>query len=241
MKKHNWTKKQAKSASVPNFGKKYIVEPVFLKLIGDTKNKKILELGSGNGYWLELFSKKGAVCTGIEIAEQQIELAVGKDNLNKIKYIKGDITELEKMKLKESYYDVIIIEHVLLEISSISKLHKIFNGAYRLLKKGGIVVVSDMHPFAPSFNTEKIKTTKGYNYFSSGEIFKCIATRLDGEETIYKDFHWTLEDIVKSITKSGLKVIEIIEPRPSLRLVKKYPTMARLIDKPGTIMFKAIK
>lgn len=241
MKKHDWTEEQAKSALVPNFGKKYIVEPSLLKLIGGTKNKKVLELGSGNGYWLELLSKKGAICTGIEIAEQQIQLAIQKNTSKKTKYIKGDITGLEKLKLKENYYDVIILEHVLLEISSTNKLIKIFNGAYKLLKKGGIVVISDMHPFAPSLDREKIKTSKKYNYFSSGEVFESIAVRLDGKETIYRDFHWTLEDIIKSITRSGLKVSEIIEPRPSLQLAKKYPVMAPLLEKPGTIMFKAVK
>lgn len=239
MKKHEWTSKQVKSASIPNFGKKYISEPYFLKLIGGVKNKKVLELGSGNGYWLEILFKKGAICTGIEIAEKQINLARHKNAT--IEYIKGDITNLKKYNLKIDNYDVVFLEHVLLEIPSIKKLEKIFSGAYRLLKRGGMLAIADLHPFAPSSKPENIRIDKKYNYFLSGGIIKVISKRVDGKETIYKDFHWTLQDIVESITKSGLQITKIIEPRPSVKLARKYTQLAYRLTKPMSIMIKAIK
>lgn len=241
MRKHKWTNKQARSASIPNFGKKYIGEPYFLRLIGKVKNKKVLELGSGNGYWLELLSRKGAICTGVEIAEKQIILARNKNTAKKIKYIKGDITNLEKCNLKVNNYDVIFLEHVLLEISSIKKLEKIFSGVYKLLRKGGMLAIADLHPFAPSSKPENIRTGKEYNYFLSGEVIKIISKRIDGKETIYRDFHWSLEDIVQSITKSGLQITEIIEPRPSKKLARKYTQLFYRLTRPMSIMIKAIK
>ncbi|QQR82189.1 hypothetical protein IPJ70_02790 [Candidatus Campbellbacteria bacterium] len=60
MKKHTWTKKQTQSASVINYGKKYVGEPAFLKLLGTVKGKKVLELGSGNG-WFANESEAGIV------------------------------------------------------------------------------------------------------------------------------------------------------------------------------------
>jgi len=241
MKKHDWTKKQAKSASIPNFGKKYIGEPYFLKLIGEVRNKKVLELGSGNGYWLEMLSKKGAICTGIEIAEKQIILARNKDSSKRIKYIRGDITDLKKYNLAFNNYDIVFLEHVLLEISSIEKLERIFARAYNLLKKGGILIISDLHPFAPSSKPENIRTDKKYNYFSSGKVIEVVSLRIDGKETIYKDFHWTLENIITSITKSGLHITGIIEPKPSIAFTKKYPQLMYRLKTPMSFMIKAIK
>ena len=159
----------------------------------------------------------------------------------KIKYIRGDITNLGKYNFKINNYDVIFLEHVLLEISSIKKLERIFSGAYKLLKKGGILAVADLHPFAPSSKPGNIRTDKVYNYFLSGEIIKVISKRVDGKETIYRDYHWTLENIVQSITKSGLQIIEIIEPRPSIKLAKKYSQLTYRLTKPMSIMIKAIK
>lgn len=184
-------------------------------------------------------SRKGAICTGVEIAEKQINLARNKNTA--IKYIKGDITNLEKYNLKIDNYDVIFLQHVLLEIPSIKKLEKIFGGAYRLLKTGGILAVADLHPFAPSSKPENIKTYGKYNYFQSGGIIKVISKRVDGKETMYKDFHWTLQDIVESITKSGLQITKIIEPRPSVKLARKYTQLAYRLIKPMSIMIKATK
>lgn len=241
MKSHEWTQKQVKSASVPNYGKKYIDQPNFLKLIGDVENKKVLELGSGNGYWLELLDKRGAKCTGIELAEKQLELAITKNKTGNITYILGDITKLDKIFLKEKSYDVILLNHVLLEISSISKLKKIFKSASRLLKKGGKIVIADLHPFSPSMKPDNIRTDKSYNYFSSGDVFHVVSKRIDGQEILYKDFHWTLSDIITSITDSGLKISKLIEPKPTIKQTEKYPALKYRLDIPMSIMIEIVK
>lgn len=240
-KKHRWTKELVKNAKVPNFGKKYVTQPTLLKLIGAVKNKRVLELGSGNGYWLDLLSRRGALCTGVEVSKKQIDLAKEKNISQKIRYIQGDITNLQKYNLKSNIYDVVFLEHVLLEISSIKKLEKIFNGVYKLLKKDGILIVSDLHPFAPSAKPDNLKTNKKFNYFSSGDIVHLVSKRIDDKEILYKDFHWTLEDIVKPITKSGLKIVEIIEPRPSMKIANKHAELAYRLKIPMSIMLKAIR
>lgn len=241
MEKHKWTASQARIAKVPNFGKKYVVEPALLKLIGDIKGKSVLELGSGNGYWLEILERKGAKCIGIEIATKQIEIAKDNPKSKNIKYIQGDITNLNKYKLKTNSYDVILLEHVLLEIGSINGLNRIFAGVQRLLKKGGIVVISDIHPFAPSARPTKIRTLRDYNYFQSGSIFEIFSKRIDGKKIFYKDFHWTLEDLSCSITNSGLVITDILEPRPSQRLAEKYDELKYRMKVPMSIMIRAKK
>lgn len=238
-KKHSWTKKQAQSASVPNFGKKYIGEPELFKMIGSVKNKKILELGSGNGYWLELLTKRGAECTGIEISEEQLKIA--KQSNPEISYIQGDITKLYKYKLEQNTYDIIFLEHVLLEISSIEKIKSTMKESYKLLKKSGIIVVSELHPFAPSAKPGNIRAPKDYNYFSSGSIIEIVSKRVDGGETVYRDFHWTLSDLSGSLTQAGLHIIEITEPRPSLKLAEKYPELSYRHTVPMSFWVKAIK
>ena len=238
--KHDWTKEQAKSAQVPNFGKKYISEPELLRMVGpDIAGKKILELGSGNGYWLELLTKHGADCTGIEIATEQLELA--KASNPNISYIQGDITTLNMHDLKEESYDTVLVEHVLLEIPSTKEIASIMKESYRLLKKSGTIIVSDLHPFAASLKPDNIRTPAEYNYFSSGEIIEVVSKRLDGGETIYRDFHWTLSDIVGSLTQAGFQIVELTEPRPSKELVEQRPDIAYRETTPMAFWIKAIK
>lgn len=238
-KKHEWTEKQAKSASTPNFGKKYIAEPELFRMTGDVKEKKVLELGSGNGYWLDLLSRHGAICIGVELEKKQLELA--EKNNPKTAYIRGDITKLEKLGLKRGSFDIVLLEHVLLEIPSLKKIQKILTGAFALLKNSGVIIISEIHPFAPSRKPDNIRTPDGYHYFSSGSMIQVASKRVDGKTTLYQDYHWTLSDITHAVTQAGFYIAEITEPRPSATLAKKYPALAYRQKTPMALWIKGIK
>lgn len=239
LKKHEWTEKQAKSAHTPNFGKKYIGEPELLRMFGNVKNKKVLELGSGNGYWLDLLSRHGAIGTGVELEKKQLELA-DKSN-HRTTYIQGDITKLEKLNLQKNSFDFVLLEHVLLEISSLKKINKIMTDAFGLLKKSGVIIISEIHPFAPSSKPDNIRTPNEHNYFSSGSVIQIVSRRLDGKETLYQDYHWTLSDLTSSLTQAGFYISEITEPRPSAKLAKKYSDLAYRQTTPMAFWIKAVK
>ncbi|MEK7525609.1 MAG: class I SAM-dependent methyltransferase [Patescibacteria group bacterium] len=238
---HQWSEEQASSAQTPNFGKKFVVEPTLLELLGDVKGKRILELGSGNGYWLQLLSKRGAHCTGVERSEQQLILARLGSQSEKIQHIQADIGELGGYGLAPETYDTILLEHVLLEISSKDALQNIFKNAFLLLKKGGHLIVSDLHPFAPSSHPENIHTPDNFTYFSSGDVFETTSRRIDGQETKYRDHHWTLEDLTSPITTAGFHIAKIVEPRPSRELTQQYPHLAYRLSIPMSIMIVGIK
>jgi 2-polyprenyl-3-methyl-5-hydroxy-6-metoxy-1,4-benzoquinol methylase len=72
---HEWTKAQVASAAKPNYGKIFVTAPNLLEMLGEVQGKKVLEMGCGNGYWLRLLARDGADCTGIDLSENQIEVA----------------------------------------------------------------------------------------------------------------------------------------------------------------------
>src|SRR3989344_7057950 len=146
MKVHKWTKKQVKTAQKPDYTKLYVTQPALLKELGNVKDKKVLEIGCGNGYWLRILAQRGAKCTGFDIAKNQIETARTLPLSNNINYFVADATK--KISLMNKF-DTIFIEHVLLEISQLSKIKNLFKNAYKLLKNGGYLIVSELHPFAP--------------------------------------------------------------------------------------------
>lgn len=236
---HAWTKRQTKSASVPNYGKLYVGKPALLKAIGKVKGKKILELGCGSGFWLRILFAKGAKCTGIDNSKTQIENALSQSKREGINYIIGDVSSLKM--LKANSFDVVLLEHVILEVPKLAKIKKIMEEAFRVLKKHGFVVISDLHPFAPNAGSDNIRLLKGYHYFKSGALFKIISKRVDGKETFYCDYHWTLQDFCDSITDAGFRIVKITEPRPSAKLARKYPPLRYRETIPSGFMIKAVK
>lgn len=240
METHGWTQEQAEKAAIPTFAKKFVFEPLLLELIGDASGKQILELGSGSGYWLNLLSDRGANCTGVEISENQIELA-RKSNPGNIKYIQGDITTLQNLELPKDSYDVIFLIYVLLEMPDKTKLESIVKNSYSFLKKGGELIIIDQHPFAPSNRPYNLKVPENYTYFSSGTVIEGVSTRIDGEKILYHDVHWTLEDLTGLITESGLCITKVAEPRVSVDLANKYPSLVNRLDFPMDILIKSTK
>ena len=238
---HEWTAEQVQSASKPNFGKVFVTAPNLLGLIGDIEDKEVLELGCGNGYWLRMLSRTGASVTGIDLAENQIEAAKTWSDpyTESIDYRVGDVSRDVELQGK---FDVAFFEHVLLEIPDKQALENAIQNAADTLKVGGHLIISDIHPFAPSSRPDNLRIADDFNYFDSAAPFEIQSKRIDGEVIYYRDVHWTLSDITNAITKAGLKITDIIEPLPTVEDVEQYPEeLGYRLTHPIAIMFKAVK
>ncbi len=235
-----WIKKQSDKFKIPNYSKEYFRKPTILKLLGNVKGKKLLEVGCGSGYWTRLFAKKGAICSGIELNKNQLRIAVEEEKYKNlgIKYYLGNASNISM--IESNSQDVVFIEFLLLEIKMKSLLKKTFAECFRVLRKNGLLFISDMHPFDPFFD-KRYKLPDRFNYYSSGDQFVAMATQTDGTKIRFTDHHWTFEDYFNTLTSSGFIVFELREPRPSKSLIKRMPYFAYREFLPKTLMIKAKK
>jgi len=217
-----WTKKHSKKFKTPNYSKEYFRKPIILKMLGNVRGKHVLELGCGSGYWTRILAHKGAKCVGVDLSREQLDIAKKEEREKPlgIKYLLRDVSNLRG--INSGKFDIIFIEFVLLEIPKLNILKNIFRESYRVLKKGGIIFISDMHPFDPIVH-DRFKLPKGFNYFKSGEKMIAYAKQLDGTMIKFFDYHWTLEDYFSSIIDAGFCIEKFKEPRPSNAVVKKVP------------------
>ena len=115
------------------------------------KNKKILEIGSGYGLFLDGMKKKDYDIIGIEISKERREIS---KKITKAKILNVNILD-EKLNLPK--VDIIVLFHVLEHISDpvifLKKLKK-------LLKNNGTIVVE-----VPNHNDHQLKSNKKYREF----------------------------------------------------------------------------
>ena len=177
-----------------------------LKLLGNVKGKKILEIGCGGGQCSIAFSKQGAKCTGIDITKEQLKYAekLAKKNKTKINFIQGDIQTLKG--IKSNSYDIVFSAFALQYIPNLTRCYK---EIYRVLKRKGIFVFSFDHPFYFTINQKTHKISR--SYFKIGK-YEEMETWSDDSRHKFVIYHRKISDIYNWLVSVGFFVEKIIEP-----------------------------
>lgn len=205
----NYTKKFAKDFEIPGRLRHDVIRPNIFKAIGNVKDKKVVDMGCGSGYFSRMLAAKGAKVTGIDSSKEQISIAVSRGTKN-IRYLLDNITST---KLKSNSFDIAMLSLVLIELP-LTVFIKVIKETHRLLKKGGLLFIGDRHPF----NINK-PTKLGYrlikdNYFANGQKGKSIGYRIDGKKMVFHgDHHYTLEFYINTLIENGFSIKRFLEPK----------------------------
>lgn len=209
-----------------------------LKLLGNLKGKKVLEIGCGGAQCGIAMAKKGAKVIGIDISKEQLKFAekLAEENKVKIKFYQRDIESLKP--IKSNSQDIVFSAYALLYVEN---LKKCFKEVYRVLKKKSLFVFSLDHPFWRTINNRTLKLKE--SYFKTGkwtEVFSDKSKR-------FVMYTKTISDIFNLLVEEGFIVKKIIEP-DSRKEHKGDPwyglwdyKLKRMKMIPPTIIFKAQK
>ncbi len=115
---------------------------------------KILDHGFGSGNNLVFFATKGYECYGCEIAEELINIANEKFEKIKIpanlKLIKGD-----RLAYDDNFFDIVISWNVIHYLGEKQRVIRVIGDFHRILKKGGVLILSTLHPNISLLNRAK--------------------------------------------------------------------------------------
>ncbi len=227
---YQWTKNSEAYADLIN-GEgtphhRSILLPCIQRLIGNVSGKTLLDAGCGEGYLSRTFARKGASVTSVDISKKLIEKSteLAKDEGLPIEHHVADICDLRM--LIDASYDIVLSNLVLLNVPCLNKALREF---YRVLKPGGRVVFSIVHP---AFNIygpgrwelgEKDPTSRRRegihfivdNYFDERPYQRYWRTR-SGEQfpEPITFFHRAISTYFNSARNAGFVVDRIEEPLP---------------------------
>lgn len=207
-----------------------------LKLLGDVKNKRVLEVCCGGGQCSVVFARRGARATGIDISENQIRHAKNLAKKMKVRadFIVGDVENL--YMLKPNYFDIVFSSYGLLYVKN---LGKVFREVNKVLKSGGIFVFSFDHPMYETIDPKRLRIVK--SYFKEGRVD--FNWKVGNKKIRLHCFDRKIETIFDGLVETGFSVERIVEPAP-YRYEKEwrdhYPLKAiRMV--PSAIIFKCRK
>lgn len=232
--------------------KRFVLDPIMFKLIGNLENKSVLELGCGNGYLAKKFISQNP--------KKVILLDISKYNLNhtkekcpdkRIAFLEQDATK--KWKVSSNSVDVIYSVMMLNEAANIKTP---IQEAFRVLKKNGIFTFAITHPswdlfvYAQEQLGVKPKNFAGLkNYFYRGysKYVMCVDNKVRPllAEKYKKDFkveHYQrpFSDYFNQLTETGFVVKNIIEPEITKRILKAVPRFSEKLDYPIGLIFHCL-
>jgi ubiquinone/menaquinone biosynthesis C-methylase UbiE len=198
------------------------IDPALLKMIGNVKNKKILEIGCGNGYLSRKLAKTGAKVTASDLAKKFIEIAEKKELSNPlgIEYIVRDAAYLNG--LNDKSFDIVIANMCLMDMKNIEKA---ISEISRVLKRGGNFVFSILHPAFSSYyqhwDTVDFKNKKTFarvicRYLTDGSE----KTSLWESSVIATHYHRPLQTYVSLLKKSNFTIGDIREIATKKKITK---------------------
>jgi len=175
-----------------------IEKPLLLELMGDVKDKRVLDLGCGDGQiGFDLLNQGCRHYTGVDGSKKMIDLA--KERFLDVKNTDFQKSLLQDWNYPKCKYDLIIARMSLHYLSDLSKVFKIIYGA---LKKSGAFIFSVEHPFF---------TYKHYteDYYQTGEI----SCKWMGKQVIKN--HRKIEDYIIDLQDARFDNMTLRESKPT--------------------------
>ena len=176
-----------------------------LKLLGDVKGKKIIELGCGGAQNSIALAKRGAICTGVDMSQEQLKFAkeLAKSNKVEIYFIEGDIENLEM--IEDDIFDIAISA---IAFDWLQDLKKGFNECFRILKNGGILVFSIIHPFFIRLGESPKDLKIVSSYFERIDNFK------ESTGVMISFLIPTIGDVINNLITCKFIIEKVLEPEP---------------------------
>lgn len=137
---------------------KRVVKSRFKHLNGE----KILDIGCGYGFFTDYFRSIGAKAIGIDGSEKMIEIAMDRYPLSKF-YVMDITTPLA---FENNQFDMVFSNQVLMDVENIDF---VFSECKRILKVGGILYYSIVHP--AFYDCHWLKDENGYHYAKAMEKY----------------------------------------------------------------------
>lgn len=119
----------------------------FLKLLGNIKNKKILDLGCGTGRWGLQLAKNAKEVVGIDISKHSIQVANRTAKKNGIANFTGVVNDFKSADFEDEF-DIVVATNL---IHHADNIEEILDSVHKSLKKNGRLVIFEINSLNPLY------------------------------------------------------------------------------------------
>lgn len=177
-----------------------------LRLLGDLKGKRVLDLGCGAAQSSIAFARAGAAVVGVDLSEAQLAHArrLCEENEVKVELRHGDMADLAF--LRPASIDVAFSAFA---FQYVEDLNRVFRQVHRVLRVGAPLVFSLPHPaYFVIDDSSATPPRLERSYFDRNpEDFQW-------EGVAFTAYHHTFADLYMGLARASYRVDLILEPDP---------------------------
>lgn len=222
--------------------------PVVEALLGEVDGRRLLDAATGDGARAERLAARGARVTAVDRHPAMVTLA---------RHRLGDDAEVRAHDLQrpldfaaDGSFDAV---HSSLTLHYLSDWDPVLAELHRVLRPGGVLVVSTLHPLAdPAAATDWFATgmveapwrTSGaprWRWLAERALLEGIAALrrrrlprlapLRAEPVIARYHRRTFEGSLRPLLRAGFVLDEVVEPRPDAVMRRRAPAVAERLDR----------
>lgn len=189
-----------------------------------SKGNKILGLACGGGQQGPIFSVKGYQTTIMDYSEAQLDadrMVAEREGLD-IHTVQADMTKI--FPFEDEIFDIVFcpVSNVYIE-----DLENMWKESYRVLKKGGLLMVGYMNPWIYMFDADVVWDYPEKELLLTHSLpFNSRLLELEGAIKINPEYGYefshTLEEQIRGQLKAGFAMIDFYESKDSRNRLSKY-------------------
>lgn len=179
-----------------------------LQLIGEVRGLRLLEVGCGGGQCSVAFARRGAIVTGVDISDAQIEYARGLAARHGVAATFLQATAEDLSAIPDASQDVVFSAYAL---QYVEHMERCFGHVHRVLRAGGLFVFSLDHPFWYCLAEDELRIE--FSYFDTDYWYRWEQAGMKTHPRIYQRQR-TVGEWFRLLRGAGLEVLDIVEPEP---------------------------
>jgi SAM-dependent methyltransferase len=181
-------------------------DPKLSPYLKHIEGKKVIVPQFGDGLVMLACARRGAIVTGVDFSTQQVLNArrAAEQCGVKVNLVEADWQNLPN-SVPSNHFDLVVTECGI--FNWIRRLDAWMKNAYRVLKKGGMLIVSDFHPFSIITEFKDGKATVEKSYFDQNPRL----CKEEAEMSPSIQFVWKLSDVLNSAIRAGFHVSHVEE------------------------------
>lgn len=223
-----------------------LIDPTFLRVVGDVRGLRVLDLACGNGYLARRFARAGATVVGVDASGPIIQRAKSREAKARlgIRYLVADATE--RIPVESGTFDLVASNMALMDMEEVEGA---IAEAARVLKPGGRFVASLSHP---CFDQGPSSTWQMERFFRTTKVWRKVARYrhpfedempwgIEDRTVTTVGYHRPLSWYARVLRDAGFLIRSLEEPEPTKEFIEGSPQGPYVVEIPLHLVIEAVK